>query len=44
MDESDYSVVNGVTVGKGRHAAGVQGMGAMNRASTISTSRFHDKL
>ncbi len=44
MDESDYSVVNGVTAGRGRHAAAVQGKGAMHRASTISTSRFHDKL
>ena len=45
MDESDYSVVNGVTVGRGRHAAAaVQGKGAMHRVFTISTSRFHDKL
>ncbi len=44
MDESDYSVVNGVTVGRGRHAAAVQDEGAMNCASTISASRFLDKL
>ena len=45
MDGSDYSVVNGVTVGRGRHAAAVQGKGAtMHRASKISTSRYHDKL
>ena len=44
MDGSDYSVVNGVTVWQRPPRSGGEGKGAMNRASTISTSRFHDKL
>jgi hypothetical protein len=45
MDGADYSGVNDVTVGRGRHAAAVQGKGAtMHRAFTISTSRFHNTL